>query len=213
MDDDVVPDIYCLENMLNHFAPQNVLFPLRYKPDGNPFLNDCMELNLSNPLKGIWKKVINQKDLDNIVIDVQGPTFEGPLFSKELIRKIGLPEKNFFIYADDTEYFIRASRAGFRLKLIRDAKLYRMLEAPVDGSFNWKTYYLIRNLTIIDKFYGNFIVKLLRPFAYILLFGKYWKNLSEVKTTFKAIIDGIFYKSSNTKEAVEKELNLKSTAQ
>lgn len=212
MDDDVVPDWNCLEKMIRHYHEKHILFPLRFKPDGSAFLNDCIKLNLTNPFKSIWEKVISDEDIKDLPIDLEGPTFEGPLFGKELIEAIGLPEKDFFIFADDTEYFIRAARAGFKLLLIPDAKLNRLLDAPTDGSFSWKTYYLIRNLVVIDRFHGSAAVKIIRPLSYLYLFGKYSKSFDDLKTTVKALFDGLKYKSSNTKKAVKNEIDSNLTA-
>ncbi len=198
MDDDVVPEKDCLEILIKHYKAGFVLFPLRLWRDKRPYLNDCIELNLTNPFKFIWKRVITVSDLANETIEVQGPTFEGPLFAKDVVRKVGLPEKKFFIFADDTEYFLRAQRAGFRMLLVRDANLVRMIDPPKDEhAFTWKSFYLIRNLIVIDRMYGNVFVKLLRPVAYTFLFLKNSRSLADIKTTFKAIWAGLTYRSEN----------------
>ncbi|MBE2190202.1 MAG: glycosyltransferase [Desulfobulbaceae bacterium] len=198
MDDDVVPEKDCLKKLIEHYQPGHVMFPLRLYRDKTPYLNDCIELNLSNPFKHIWKRVIAGSDLANETIELQGPTFEGPLFAKELKEKVGLPEKKFFIFADDTEYFIRAQRAGFKMLLVRDANLVRMIDPPDNlSAFTWKSFYSIRNLVVIDKLYGNFFVKLLRPIAYSFLFLKHSRSFGDIKTTFKAVWAGLTYQSDN----------------
>ncbi|PKL86945.1 MAG: glycosyl transferase [Ignavibacteriae bacterium HGW-Ignavibacteriae-1] len=198
MDDDVVPEKDCLEILIKHYKASYVLFPLRLWRDKRPYLNDCIELNLTNPFKHIWKRVISESDLTNETIEVQGPTFEGPLFAKEVIRKVGLPEKKFFIFADDTEYFLRAQREGYKMLLVRDANLVRMIDPPENfADFTWKSFYSIRNLVVIDRLYGNIFVKLLRPIAYTFLFLKYSRSLEDIKTTFKAIWAGLTYRSEN----------------
>ena len=195
MDDDVVPDFNSLELLLNDFDENKIRAPLRYTHDGKPFFNDVISYNLTNPFKSIWKKIISEKDLVNEYTEAVGITFEGPLFHRSLIQKIGLPEKNFFIYGDDTEYFIRAWKAGFKTVLYRNAILKRKLPYnSIPESFNWKTYYLIRNIVAIDKIHGNFAVRLLRPFGYLLVWMKRSK-LSHYPDVFKAFIDGIRYKS------------------
>jgi GT2 family glycosyltransferase len=198
MDDDVVPEKDCLEKLIMNFKPGIVLFPLRLYHDKRPYLNDCIELNLTNPFKHIWKRVVTESDIANETIEVQGPTFEGPLFAKELISKVGLPEKKFFIFADDTEYFIRAQRAGFKMLLVRDANLVRMIDPPENvHSFTWKSFYSIRNLVVIDKLHGKIFVKWIRPISYALLFIKYCRSFADIKTTFKAIWAGLTYRSEN----------------
>ncbi|MCO5250491.1 MAG: glycosyltransferase [Candidatus Kapabacteria bacterium] len=198
MDDDVVPEKDCLEKLIKHYKAGYVLFPLRLYRDKRPYLNDCIKLNLTNPFKHIWKRVVAESDFTNETIEVQGPTFEGPLFAKEVISKVGLPEKKFFIFADDTEYFLRAQRAGYKMLLVRDANLVRMIDPPENvADFTWKSFYSIRNLVVIDRLYGNIFVKLLRPIAYTFLFLKNSRSLADIKTTVKAIWAGLTYRSEN----------------
>ncbi len=126
MDDDVVPAPDCLETLLN--CDDNlhlVRTPLRYLPDGKPFFNDATKYNLTNPFKNIREKILVEEDLKNEIIPAIGITFEGPLMHRSMIEKIGLPEKKFFIYGDDTEYFIRAWKADYEIAVIRDARFDR----------------------------------------------------------------------------------------
>jgi GT2 family glycosyltransferase len=194
MDDDVVPENNALEILIAHNDEDLIRAPLRYKVEGEPFFNDAISYNLTNPFRSIWNDIYSQKDLGNEKTEVVGITFEGPLFHRSLIERIGLPEKPFFIYADDTEFFIRAHNAGFKIMVFRDAKLNRKLKYQGDPSeFNWKTYYLIRNIIAIDRIHGNFAVKWIRPFGYLVIWIKRggFKNLGLVLKAFK---DGMRYK-------------------
>ena len=49
------------------------------------------------------------------IMEVEAIAFEGPLISRNVIERIGLPEKELFIFWDDTEYSYRAKRNGFRV--------------------------------------------------------------------------------------------------
>ncbi len=198
MDDDVCPMEDCLKNLFNERNEKNILAPLRYGTDNKPYYNDTIEFNFSKPFNSIWKKVLSQNDLNKSKIEADGITFEGPLFHRSLIDAIGLPDKDFFIYADDTEYLIRAIRAGYKSYIIRDAILNRMLTPPEDGNiFTWKHYYVIRNIMIIDRLYGNSIIKILRPFLYMLAWLFKSKNFGNIKTVLKAYKDSYTYKQKN----------------
>src|SRR6056297_937190 len=60
MDDDVVPEKDCLENLIKHHKNnKQVLAPLRYSIDNSPYINDTIKFNLNNPLKSIWTKIID----------------------------------------------------------------------------------------------------------------------------------------------------------
>lgn len=198
MDDDVVHDVNCLENLMKDIDETSIHAPLRYNDENEPFFNDVKKFNLTFPFSGIWNGILSKNDLEKAHIEAEGITFEGPLFHRSLVEKIGLPEKKFFIYGDDAEYFIRAKKAGFEIFIIRDAKSYRKIPyQDPDEEFSWKHYYIIRNIIAIDVLHGNFAVRYLRPFRYLLKWIITSKSINDLKITFKAFSDGYFYKSEN----------------
>ncbi|MEZ4723848.1 MAG: glycosyltransferase [Candidatus Kapaibacterium sp.] len=198
MDDDVVPRPDCLSHLVANIAANKVVAPLRYSLDGTPFINDTIEFNLTNPFANIWKRLLKKEDLVNEIIPATGLTFEGPMFHRSLIEKIGLPEKKFFIFADDSEYMIRAKKAGFSSYIITKANLDRMLDAPdLNKEFSWKNYYIIRNIIAIDVLHGCPAVRVLRPFAYLISWLRKANSKSDRQTVIKAFKDGYFYKSEN----------------
>jgi hypothetical protein len=64
---------------------------------------------------------------------------------------------------------------------------------PPDGKFTWKHYYLIRNLIAVNVMYGNSLVRVLRPLAYLALWIGRSKNFRDVRTVLKAFRDGYFF--------------------
>ena len=135
-------------------------------------------------------------DFENEIIFVEGFAFEGPIFHRNILEKIGFAEKKFFIYADDTEYSIRALKQNFKAVIVKSAILRRQLEFPSfedEFIFGWKTYYMIRNMIAIDVLHGNFLVRWLRPFAYMFFWFSKCKNFDNIKTVFRAFKDGYFY--------------------
>ncbi len=198
MDDDVVPQPDCLELLLDSDDKQVIRTPLRYQPSGKPFYNDCIAFNLSNPFKGLWKRIIDDEDLKQDKIKADGITFEGPIMHRSIIEKIGYPEKKFFIYGDDTEYFIRAMKAGAEIQVYKNAVLNRKLDYIVaEEKFTWKHQYIIRNVIAIDVLHAKPIVRILRPFAYLLKWLSHCKSFADVTVTIKAFGNGYFYKSEN----------------
>jgi GT2 family glycosyltransferase len=197
MDDDVVPEPDCLELLVNDFDKNTVRAPLRFTPDKIPFYNDALTYNLSNPLRNIWNDIAGEKEFKSKYFHAVGITFEGPIMHRSLVEKIGFPEKKFFIYGDDTEYFIRASKAGADIVVVCDARLNRKLAAAPHERFNWKHYYFVRNIIAIDVLHGNIPVRFVRPFGYLIKWLMRCRNASQLKTTLKAFVDGYFYKSDN----------------
>ncbi len=198
MDDDVVPDPKCLETLCDTNDELIIRTPLRYTPDGIPFENDALTYNLTNPFRSIWNDILSIESLNESKIQAIGITFEGPLFHRSLVEKIGYPEKKIFIFGDDTEFFIRAWKAGWKTFIYRDARLDRKLYADTDPTnFTWKTYYIIRNIIAIDVLHGNVGVRLIRPFGYLIRWLNRAKTTDGRKLVWKAFKDGYFYKSSN----------------
>lgn len=87
--------------------------------------------------------------------------FAGPILSREVVEKVGLPIKDFFIWFDDWEYSLRVQRAGCRIIAVpeavvvhdvggkpRQARFFgrtitRITPAP------WKLYYGARNMLYV----------------------------------------------------------------
>ena len=200
MDDDVVPAGSCLEKLLSGDKKTLIRTPLRFTPAGKVYLNDCIKFNLTNPFKSFWVRIIDETDIRQKLIYADGITFEGPLIHRSVIEKIGFPEFGFFIYGDDSEYFIRASKAGFNPVIYKDAILNRKLEiVPEELNFSWKYFYVVRNIVALDVLHGNLLVRIIRPIAYLLKFIVKCKSFAQMKITFKAFFRGYFYKSKNDK--------------
>jgi GT2 family glycosyltransferase len=143
----VVPEKDCLEKLMFDYEINTIRSPLRYTPEGKPYFNDAISYNLSNPFRSIWNDILNEKHLEMSLIPAIGITFEGPVFHRSIVKKIGFPEKGFFIFGDDTEYFIRASKHHAKIVIVRDARLNRKLAVvPNNKNYGWKLFYMVRNI-------------------------------------------------------------------
>lgn len=197
MDDDVVPEKNCLENLMKVADENKIVAPVRYNNDGTLFWNETINFNISNPFKSIWDGINNKEyyDKQGELVYTEGLTFEGPLIPRNIVEKIGYPEFSFFIYADDSEYMIRAIKHGFKTYLVKSAKMNRKLPVPdLHKDFNWKHYYIIRNIIAIDKLHGSFWVSKLRPFFYKYRWLKRAQNEEERKIVINAFEDAQDYK-------------------
>lgn len=199
MDDDVAPRLNCLEEFIANIEnEQSIVGAKKIVIQDNSIPQcDTMKLNLSNPFKGIWKELIPNEKLAETqgVVAVESLTFECVMFNRKLVEKVGLPAFNFFIYGDDTEYFIRAYKSGFNQKLVLSAVLDRLLPfADFRLKFDWKHFYIIRNTIALDVLHGNLIVRMLRPFRTLLVWLRLSQNFENLKIVFKAFKAGYFYK-------------------
>ncbi|EQM53106.1 glycosyl transferase family 2 [Lactiplantibacillus plantarum EGD-AQ4] len=78
---------------------------------------------------------------------VDGFTFVGVFLSRDLISKVGMPEKDYFIWNDDAEYALRVRKVTPILN-VSDATVYHLNNTKVtEKRFqpSWKEYYGIRN--------------------------------------------------------------------
>ncbi|TAL69735.1 MAG: glycosyltransferase [Bacteroidetes bacterium] len=198
MDDDVIPEPNCLEKLMEKEGEKLVRVPLRYNPDGKPFYNDVVKYNLKNPFKKFWQEIITERHLKEKFIKLEGITFEGPLFHRTLIEKIGLPEFNFFIFGDDTEYFMRLKETDYKIVLFSEAHLNRKLKPPTFKDISpWKKFYTTRNLIAIMVKHGSFAVRLLSPFKILIIELIHINSLEDLKFILKGFFKGYFYKSVN----------------
>lgn len=196
MDDDVLPRENCLEILWKYRDTGTILAPLRYTKEGEVFYNEIIKFNHTNIFKSFWEVVTDSSLLEKEIQYVEGLTFEGAFFHRSVIEKIGLPDKRIFIFGDDTDFSIRANRAGFKLALVPAAKMDRLLPVNYNEQIHTpKRYYIIRNQMLADRFYGNWAVRNIRTFVYLLkwLFGRS-NSYQDIKITLKAYWDAIHTK-------------------
>lgn len=172
MDDDGRPAPDCLERLLVHQAPNTVLVPLQQSSRGHFYGI------------GVWRG-IDVNVTDEVVAQkkpVRGNfifAFVGPLISRTIVDQVGFPNKDFFIWYDDSEYALRIMRTpNAQIVVIPDAIFFhdfggasrevRFLGRTSVRSHQpaWKAYYSARNpLYIITRIKRN-----LRDF---LVYGRY----------------------------------------
>lgn len=167
MDDDVFPRENCLEKLLDvtrQYDNLGIVCPHRLM-SGKTFVGEAKTLNLTNPFRDMHNNMLTANEIGggvcNEIVDIVGMAFEGPLIRKDVVEKIGLPNKELFILYDDTDYSYRAVLAGFRVVVARDALMdkhdfqsttsYR--EEKIKNK--WKLAYHIRNTAYFGHKYGK----------------------------------------------------------
>ena len=162
MDDDVHPFADCLEKLLEVMPDEGGIVAPKRLWDGKSVVCDgeCLHFNFSNPLKALK----NDSTLESInkapeKLEVEAISFEGPLISRNVVEQIGFPEKDLFIFWDDTEYSYRAFRNGFKVLYASKALLYKenlMSKGIKMESRSWKYPYMIRNEVFFIQKYSPF---------------------------------------------------------
>jgi len=208
MDDDVYPEPDCLELLLKRDSDKvGMLCPLR-KQNGKVFVSEVKKFNLTNAFKSLHTDSLSPKEvIGKDLFNIEGIAFEGPLIKREVVERIGLPNKDLFLLYDDSDYSYRAILAGYEIRLVTAAVLNKELFFADDDRVTqvqkgkWKLYYHIRNTVYFNRRYGkNAMVRIIRPLAVLLLYDGYvLKNIpfnrkysfSDMRTFFRAYRDGL----------------------
>lgn len=175
MDDDVIPHAECLKHLLHHAANPGVgILAPRRMFDGKVFTHEFQRFNFSNPLASMHDRKLAKMRVESPT-PIVGCDFEGPFISRQVISCIGLPNKDLFIFCDDTDYCLRAHLAGFGLLYVPEALMekYKFFNNDSWTTRNrkkkWKRYYQVRNSAYLNHHYGkNWSVRYLRSFIGVM---------------------------------------------
>jgi GT2 family glycosyltransferase len=207
MDDDVFPRPDCLQELLKYTKDPEIgiLVPQRLV-DGKVFATEFRAFNMTNPFTSTNVGKL-KKNLPSKATAIAGATFEGPFIRRTLIDKIGLPNKELFIFYDDTDYCLRSLLAGYKNVYIPEARIDKQKFFANDSwstkqlKKKWKRFYQIRNATYLNHHYGkNWGVRNFRGFqvmiGYVMIalltapFSKAW-SWKDIPTLFRAYRDGV----------------------
>lgn len=159
MDDDVVPAPDCLTRLLEVDGP--CLIAVREDRAGALVEKAATRFDLSTPWAIRPKTSSVESDYGTraampATVEVQNAAFEGFWVRREVVDRIGFPDRSFFIFYDDVDYVVRARRAGFEVLAVRDAVLVRQLDFDQQHDLaGWKGYYMYRNLFAVHFRYGE----------------------------------------------------------
>jgi GT2 family glycosyltransferase len=125
----------------------------------------------------------------NPFFEINSFSYVGTIINKYKIMQVGLPNKDFFIYYDDSEHSLRLSKVG---KILCVPKIVVFHDQPLDlkkrsSGISWKTYYGMRNsLVMYREFFPKFIVDMYFQKQMLKLFFE--KIFSPKKAKENAII-------------------------
>lgn len=106
MDDDTIPDEYCLEELLNAKektdSQASFYASTVFGPEGEPMNVPHISGRKAENGYAEWYRF-----LENSVVEISDATFVSLLINKKAIEKCGLPCKDYFLWGDDYEYTMR----------------------------------------------------------------------------------------------------------
>lgn len=166
-DDDITIDQDCLSHIIEYDDGGTILQPMRYNLDNSCAEISAIDYNLRNPLylRPKRKTVQDVFEHGTAYYDIQSIPFEGPIIPREVFDAIGFPDERFFIFNDDLDFAIRAQLAGFKIRCITNAKIFRKIPFVQSVALKtWKGYFMFRNYFRVQKIYGT------TPLIYIRIF-------------------------------------------
>jgi rhamnopyranosyl-N-acetylglucosaminyl-diphospho-decaprenol beta-1,3/1,4-galactofuranosyltransferase len=173
MDDDVIPAPDCLTRLLE--VEGSCLIAVREDRTGALVEKAALRFDLRNPLAirpktaSIDSTYAARADMP-ATVEVENVAFEGFLVRREVVERIGLPDPSYFIFYDDVDFAIRARRAGFPIRAVRDAVLVRQLDFDQQHDLaGWKGYFMYRNLFVVHFRYGENVLVRLKPWLVALV--------------------------------------------
>lgn len=191
-------DVYIGPLVLNIKNPNELTFTLRL-PNSKTVLSHLADVNIATK--------------DNIIPDIVMP-FNGILFSRELVKKIGLPKQEYFIWGDDMEYTWRARKYCFRIFTVVSAHFFHPKENTLgtpmffglmkfnDTESKLKLYCMCRNnlRNLLD--YKNIIIASLfcAKVTWFYVFTR--PNLQKLVLSWKGLIHGLAKKFSAHKDYI-----------
>lgn len=175
MDDDVFPRPDCLECLLPYTEhPEVGILAPRRLMEGQVYTNDFLDYDFRHPFSSLYKGKLKKRPV-TAPVEIAGTAFEGPFIRRDVVEDIGLPNKELFIFCDDTDYCIRTRRAGYKIVYVPDALMDKEkffssdTWAERNRKKKWKRYYQVRNSTYLNHRYGeNWPVRHLRGFIGVM---------------------------------------------
>lgn len=211
MDDDVLPETDCLEHLIKFCDNSSrMCIPCRCDEQFQDYA--VQKFNLTNPflyhVNECKQNLILGSKIERDYVYVEDMAFEGPLLERKLVKEIGIPNKEYFILFDDTDYAHRALDKT-RIRYVKNAKLHKQIVPPQKkgSTWSWKAYYATRNAAYFDSIYGkNFFVRNLRPrlrIADLLLRAIIRGRFYRIKWLLRAHNDGMNHRMGKTVDPKE----------
>lgn len=124
------------------------------------------------------------------------------LIKKEVIKNIGLLDKQFFLYFEESDLAIRASKRGYKSLYVPYAKIWHKISKSGGGiKSEIGLYYITRNRWLFMKKWaqnGDFLIfVILQIFSAVFIpisMSIYYKNRNLFRVYYKGLWDGIISK-------------------
>jgi GT2 family glycosyltransferase len=133
-----------LENFLTSDIPMPILGPLHKKHGENR--HDFVGFIDDHPIQIESAQTINKTYATWLIKGA------GIFAHREHFKKVGYFDDRFFLNWDDSDWCLRASKAGYSLLMVRDAVIHHVGSASMGGARSpVQAYFMARNLLLFGK--------------------------------------------------------------
>ena len=223
-DDDAYPDKGVIDKFKNFikyadFKELGSVASAVYLPDGRISEMNRLSYNPFWHLDKFLKTIIRGREGFHVpyeayrsdqAIFIDASSFVGFFLKKEVIKHVGLPSKEFFLYGDDLTYILRVRKAGFKHLFNPSFKFFHDCETLYDNKqvYNpmWKAYYAYRNgIQTYKEAAGKIALFLILPikiYSWLRKAKHYNEPSLYKKLILDAVYDGIFNKFNKSHEMI-----------
>lgn len=176
IDDDAMLDKRFLEEIDKHREDGVLAYSGTIRTDGE--IDTSHRRRLKNKILMTKSDVsVDEYNKESFIFDLA--TFCGLMVSYEVVKKIGLPKGEYFIWYDDTEYCLRIIKYS-KIKNVNSAHINHKTKIFNETDLNWKSYYGYRNQIDVGIKYSKVpaIYKLYR-YGYHLYRINYFSRLAK----------------------------------
>jgi rhamnopyranosyl-N-acetylglucosaminyl-diphospho-decaprenol beta-1,3/1,4-galactofuranosyltransferase len=167
----------------------NSLVLARDQPDGDRLASPLQELTARGyPKRGVyyWHLAQVRDKVQNGLYRWACP-FNGTFVPTAVLAEIGLPNRDFYILGDERDFLWRAARR-VAFYTVMDSKVFHPEYHP--DVFDWKTYYHIRNMFLVNRHFDFPALRNLRLIVLSLAQGLR-HGPRGVCLVLRAIVDGL----------------------
>lgn len=95
----------------------------------------------------VYQRELNEKDTGQLKreINIDYGISAALLIRREALEKVGMMDPAYFIYYDETDWCMRARRAGYRIVLVPEAKIWHKVSKVMNQNSAAQLYYFCRN--------------------------------------------------------------------
>jgi GT2 family glycosyltransferase len=101
------------------------------------------------------------------------------MISKSVIEKIGYFNEKYFLYWEDSDYCLRAKKAGFKLWYQPKGLVWHLDSGSSEVGGNLHDYFITRNRILFGLSYGSLRAKfaLVRESLKLVILGRKWQKI------------------------------------